>query len=69
MKAALLALLLAGCASGVNLTDEERIACRTEANGCSAWTEGELLRLVNRSLGAGYQRGWRDANVQAGRSL
>jgi hypothetical protein len=67
MKAAALivALLLAGCASGVHMTDEERIACRD--SGCSVWTPAELLRLVGKAAGEGYQRGWRDANVQSGK--
>lgn len=74
MRAALIVLLvipafvlLSGCASGIEMSDEERIACRNE--GCSAWTQGELRGLVNRAASEGYRLGWRDANKQAGRGL
>lgn len=58
-------VLLFGCASGVRMTDEETIACRND--GCTAWTDAELLQLVNKAATAGYRKGWTDANQQAGR--
>ena len=60
-------VLCAGCASGVRMTDEESIACRN--NGCTAWTDAELLQLVNKAGSAGYRKGWEDAHRQAGRDL
>jgi hypothetical protein len=67
VKAALLALLLAGCASGVRMSDAQRIECRNE--GCVAVTERQVIRLVERAIVEGYKHGWRDANKQAGREL
>ena len=57
MKAALLALLLAGCAHipGVDITDSERDACREKT--CSVWTFDELKSLANRFLNEGFQLG------------
>lgn len=60
-------VLCSGCASGVRMTDEEVIACRDA--GCTAWTDAELLRLVNKAGADGYRKGWADANNQAGRDL
>lgn len=65
MRAALIALLLAGCANGVQMTDEETRACRDE--GCAAFTERELRALIHKALTEGYRRGWTDAHQQAGR--
>ena len=67
MKALALVLLLAGCASGIRVSDEEAVACRNE--GCAVFTERDLLVLVGKAMAEGYRRGWRDANVQAGREL
>lgn len=74
MKAAIVVLLcipafvlLSGCANGVSMTDEERIACRDA--GCSVWTEGELRGLVNRAQNGAYRKGWTDAHKQGGREL
>lgn len=68
MKAAVLLIgLLAGCASGIRVSDEEAVACRNE--GCAVFTERELMGLVGKAMAEGYRRGWRDANVQAGRDL
>jgi hypothetical protein len=65
---ALLAFLsLAGCANGVQMSDEETIACRNE--GCAVYTERELRDLANRAARAGYRRGWTDAHNQSGRGL
>ena len=57
MKAALLALLLAGCSSipGVVISDDERKACETA--GCTVWSMDELESLARRFLKEGYQRG------------
>ena len=66
----LLAICVAvsGCASnGVVMTDEEKIACRTE--GCIPFTEAELIQFRDKALNAGYQRGWHDAHRQAGRAI
>lgn len=60
-------VMLAGCASGVRMTDEERVTCRDA--GCSVWTDAELLRLVNKAGADGYRKGWTDATVQGGRDL
>jgi hypothetical protein len=60
-------LLLTGCASGVRMTDEEAIACRDL--GCTAWTDAELLQLVNKAGSVGYRKGWEDAHRQAGRDM
>lgn len=74
MKAAIVVLLcipafvlLAACANGVSMSDEERIACRTD--GCTVWTPGELQELANRAARAGYRQGWGDAVRQAGGGL
>lgn len=60
-------VLLAGCANGVHMTDEDRIACRNE--GCAAFTEAELRALVNRAASAGYRQGWTDAHRQSGKGI
>lgn len=65
--AALLIVLLAGCASGIRVSDEEAVACRNE--GCAVFTERELTVLVGKAMSEGYRRGWRDATVQSGRDL
>lgn len=65
---ALLGLLqCAGCANGVQMTDEERIACRNE--GCAVFTEAELRALQHQAAGVGYRKGWTDATRQAGKDL
>lgn len=73
MKAILLCLLLAGCASGVHMTDEEARACRDAPTGCAVFTEaefGSVLQSVIQQAGkAGYEQGWRDANKQAQRGM
>lgn len=60
-------LLIAGCANGVQMTEEEVKACRD--SGCSAWTEAELEGLVKRAIAAGYRKGWTDATKQGGHDL
>ena len=62
-----LSLLLAGCANGVRMTDDEAKECRTV--GCAAFTEIELLGVMGRAYKDGYLRGWTDSNTQGGRSL
>jgi hypothetical protein len=61
------AMVMAGCATGVQMTDEERVACRD--SGCAAWTETELRTLVDRAVGAGYRKGWTDVVRQSGANL
>jgi hypothetical protein len=60
-------VLCSGCANGVQMSDEETIACRNE--GCVVYTEREQRTLVDRVLREGYRRGWRDATVQSGRGI
>lgn len=55
MALAHLLLLLAGCASGVQINDDEAKACRTE--GCSVWTEKELRGLVRKAFTEGWNAG------------
>ena len=47
-------LVLSGCATvkGVAMTDEERKMCERE--GCTVWTEAELVQLVNEAMRRGY---------------
>ena len=57
MKTAILAvviLTLTGCATfkGVEMTDEDRVACERE--GCTVWTEAELRALVTEAMRRGY---------------
>jgi hypothetical protein len=52
-------LFLAGCASGVQMNDEEAAACRNE--GCAVFTERELDALVKRAAEIGYRKGWTNA--------
>jgi starvation-inducible outer membrane lipoprotein len=59
MKAALLALLLAGCSSmpeGVKMTPEEAIACKRDT--CSVWTPDELTTLVKAAIDRAYKAGF-----------
>lgn len=51
--------LLAGCATGIKMTDQEAAACRAE--GCTVWTDAELQGLVLNALRQGYQQGARSA--------
>ena len=67
MKAMLLALALTGCANGVSMNDDERIACRTY--GCAVFTEAELRQFGSKVDGAAYLRGWTDAHKQTGKEL
>lgn len=53
--AAILVLLLAGCATGVKMSDAEAEACR--AQGCTVWTEAELEQLAHKFFREGYMRG------------
>lgn len=62
-----LCVVLAGCANGVQMTDEEVIACRDA--GCVAFTEAELRQLAGKVYRDGYLNGWTDSNKQAGRNL
>ena len=64
MKTALiLCVLLAGCASttGVQIDDKERAACAAE--GCTVWTERELLQLARKF----FREGWDAAAKAAGK--
>ena len=60
-------LVLAGCATGVTMSDAEVISCRNE--GCAAFTENELLTIMGRAYKDGYLSGWKDAGKQMGRVL
>lgn len=60
-------VMLCGCASGVRMSDDERIACRD--SGCSVMTDTELRTLVDLAAGQGYRKGWADATRQAGRGI
>lgn len=51
----LLAVLLAGCATGVKMTDAEAEACR--AVGCTVWTDQELRGLAMEFMRRGYLQG------------
>lgn len=55
MKTLLLCLTLAGCATGVQMSDAEREAC--ERDGCTVWTRAELTILFNRAVRVGYELG------------
>lgn len=48
-------VLLAGCATGVAMTDEEAALCK--AQGCTAWTDAELRQLIQQAAMQGYQQG------------
>lgn len=49
------ALFLSGCATipGVEISDEERAACKAE--GCSVWTRAELEDLVRAAMLKGIE--------------
>lgn len=49
--------LLAGCATGVNMTEAEQAVCREQ--GCSAWTMNELRSLAARAFQAGHEAGYK----------
>jgi hypothetical protein len=66
---ALALLSISGCANGVQMTDEERKACRDAETGCAVFTEQELDTLVKRAIAAGYRKGWTDAHKQGGHDL
>ena len=55
MKTIILCLTLAGCASGVQMSDAEREACERE--GCTVWTRAELTILFNRGVLLGFEMG------------
>lgn len=56
MKAAILcALLLSGCATGIEMTKDEATACK--AQGCSVWTVRELTDLARKFYTEGYKAG------------
>jgi hypothetical protein len=59
--------LISGCANGVLMTDEEKVACRD--SGCAAFTLAELRVLIGKSFKQGYLRGWAESNKQGGRAL
>jgi len=48
-------MLLAGCATGVEMTKEEAAACKAE--GCSVWTARELTMLARKFYSDGYRAG------------
>ena len=47
--------LLASCATGVVMSDEDKVNCK--AQGCTAWTDAEILQLINKIFKAGYEAG------------
>lgn len=51
------ALLFAGCATGIEMTDDEARMCK--ASGCTVWTETELLRLGRKFYNEGYKAGYK----------
>jgi hypothetical protein len=55
LTALALALLLAGCATGIKMTDEEAAACKRET--CTVWTAAELQALLVEAVRAGFIRG------------
>jgi hypothetical protein len=58
MRAALLALLLAGCSSipeGVVMTPDDAQACK--ADGCHVFTAAELVLLMKAVFQKGYEAG------------
>lgn len=61
--------LMAGCANGVRMDDDERKACRSVETGCTVWTEAELRTLAQQWFKKGYHYGWKAANEEAGRDL
>ena len=67
MLAAILATACAGCANGVSMTEEERLACRNE--GCVPFTEVELRTFAGKIGEAAYLKGWTDATKQAGKDI
>ena len=50
-------LLLASCATGVVMNDEDKAACKAE--GCTAWTDAEILKLINKIFKIGYEAGYK----------
>jgi hypothetical protein len=67
MLAAILATACSGCANGVSMNDEERVACRT--NGCIVMTEAELRDFGSKVGSEAYRKGWTDAHKQGGKEL
>ena len=67
MRYLLVCLALSGCASGVSMNDDERIACRTF--GCVVMTEAEMIEFAGKVDLEAYKRGWSDAMKQRGREL
>lgn len=65
----LVLLALGGCASGVQMDDDEAKACRSAEHGCTVWTEAELRSLAQRWFKEGYRYGWKHANEEGGRDL
>lgn len=58
ISAALAALLLAGCATtrdGVQMSPEEAVACKEQ--GCSVWTQDELMNLAREIFRRGVEAG------------
>ncbi|OUL98534.1 hypothetical protein [Variovorax sp. JS1663] len=58
ITAALCALILAGCATprdGIRVSEEEAIACK--AQGCSVWTQDELMELAREIFRRGVEAG------------
>lgn len=56
--AIILCLLLAGCVqipAGVQMDEKEEADCK--ANGCTVWTEAELLELIRQVYRKGYDAG------------
>lgn len=59
----LAAIALGGCATtipGVQITDEERIAC--EVQGCTVWTRAELEMLVLEAMRRGIEAARKERN-------
>lgn len=60
-------LVVTGCASGVVMTDEEQVACRTQ--GCSAFTSNEIRALIGKVFNDAFRLGWIDATKQRGAGI
>lgn len=60
-------IVLGGCASGVVMTEEERIACRNE--GCAPFTNTEIRALIGKVFNDAFRLGWIDATKRAGTGI
>ena len=67
MRYLLVCLVLSGCANGVAMNDDERIACRNY--GCVVMTEDELVEFGAKVDLEAYKRGLSDAVKQGARGI